>query len=58
MSVQYSQVCFVPLAPPGNTRGMVFRSVQSFGVITDRQSILLGSLYSTEPQLQVRNSTL
>lgn len=44
VSLQYSQVCFVPLAPPGNTRGMVFRSVQSFGVITDGKSNLLGSL--------------
>lgn len=35
VSLQYSQVCFVPLAPPGNTRGMVFHSVQSSGVITE-----------------------
>lgn len=58
VSLQYPQVCFVPLAPPGNTRGMVFRSVQSSGVITDAVNPLRVSVYSTEPRLQVRNSTL
>lgn len=50
------EVCFVPPAPPGNTRGMVFRSVQSSGVITDGQSIHLGSL-CTVLSLDYRSGT-
>lgn len=54
--LQYPQVCFVPPAPPGNTRGMVFLSVQSSGVTPDGQSIHLGSL-CTVLSLDYRSGT-